>query len=74
MKHWLAKLTCVDGGSGWGKTGGTAEMCAPGETKEEAEAFVKLHLPGGWDYAIDGPTEETFYLRHIHHNRHLEEE
>ena len=56
---YLYKLTCVDGGFGWGETGAQAEMCAPNDE------YVKHHVPGGWNFEKIRETNETFFLRHI---------
>ncbi len=59
------KLKCKSGGHGWGKTGQRSLMCIEATTQQEAEVEIKKHVPGGWIYKFVGPTEETYYLKHL---------
>jgi len=62
VPYFLFELTCMETSLGWGIKGAKKEMCAPGYTSEEAETFVKLHIPNNWGFKLVGPTTETFYL------------
>lgn len=64
-RYFKFRLMCRDGGSGWGNTGQVAHMCAPGNTLDDATAYVKQHVPGGWSFKLIGPTKDRFYLKHL---------
>lgn len=64
MNHAF-NLECIDGGWGWGETGGKKRLVVSGESQQDAEREVRLQTPGGWSIGYTGTTDdkEGLYTR-----------